>query len=97
MRYTGVEQRVVDEKTVVSTVKYPYIPESEQDYYVITTTGDRFDVLSFQFYGDTQYWWAIAASNPTVRKDTLFIEPGLQLRIPPISAILSRFEIENRL
>lgn len=97
MRYTGIEQRVVDGKTATGTVKYPYIPESQKDYYVITTTGDRFDVLSLQFYGDTQYWWAIAASNPVVRKDTLFIEPGLQLRIPPISTILSRFEIENRL
>jgi len=43
-RYNGIQERVVDDKTIVSTTKYPYIPESEQDYYVITTTGDRFDI-----------------------------------------------------
>ena len=96
-RYNNIQDRVVEDKTVVSTTRYPYIPESEQDYYVITTTGDRFDILSFQFYGDSKYWWAIAASNPSARKDTLFLEPGLQLRIPPISTILTQFEVENSL
>tara|TARA_R110000868_G_scaffold287917_1_gene548265 strand:+ start:157 stop:453 length:297 start_codon:yes stop_codon:yes gene_type:complete len=96
-RYTSIPQRTIENKATVSTVKYPFIPESEQDFYLITSMGDRFDILASQFYGDSKYWWAIASSNPTARRDTLLLEPGLQLRIPPIVAILSQFEIVNNL
>lgn len=96
-RYNNIQDRVIEGKVAVGTTRYPYITESEQDYYVITTIGDRFDILASQFYGDSKYWWAIAASNPSARKDTLYLEPGLQLRIPPISTILTQFEVENNL
>jgi len=79
-----------------ATVIYPYIAESETDYYVISTTGDRFDLLSQQFYKSTDYWWAIASANPNVRKDTLNIEPGLQIRIPyPLVRVLQTYENVN--
>ena len=60
----------------------PYIDRSEDDIYVITTYGDRLDLLSFQYYNDTTLWWIIAAANPELRKDSLYLEPGIQLRIP---------------
>lgn len=78
------------------TVIYPFVPEAESDYYVISTAGDRFDILSQQFYGSVDYWWAIASANPDVRKDTLFIEPGLQLRIPfPLTRVTQVYESLN--
>lgn len=80
-----------------ATVIYPLVPESETDYYVISSTGDRFDILSQQFYGSEDYWWAIASANPDVRKDTLFIEPGLQLRIPyPLTRVTQAYESLNK-
>lgn len=95
-RYSTVGTRLVEDKEIRRTVVYPEIPASEQDYYVITSTGDRFDILSKQFYNNQQYWWAIASANPNVRRDTLYLEPGLQLRIPPLSAILESYEQLNR-
>jgi nucleoid-associated protein YgaU len=60
---------------------YPEVPLSEDDFYVITTLGDRYDTLSSQFYKTSEYWWVIAAAN-TENRDTLAITPGTQLRIP---------------
>lgn len=94
-RYRAVESRVVESKQIRSTTIYPQIPASESDFYVITSVGDRFDILSQQFYSNQTYWWAIASANPQVRKDSLSIEPGLQLRIPPLSAILESYEQLN--
>lgn len=94
-RYREITQKVVDGKVIVSTTAYPESQNSEQDYYVITTTGDRFDILARQFYGDQQYWWVIASANANVRRDTMHIEPGVQLRIPPLLPILTNYQREN--
>lgn len=60
----------------------PNIPVNENDIYVITTVGDRLDLLAYNYYGDATMWWMIADANPTLSKGSLFLEAGLQLRIP---------------
>lgn len=60
---------------------YPDIPATEGDNYVITTLGDRFDILAANFYGDSTLWWVIPAANG-IPGDSIFPEPGIQLRIP---------------
>jgi len=60
---------------------YPNIPLSDQDYYVISTGGDRYDTLAQQFYSDYSLWWIIAMANNSERA-SLIVEPGIQLRIP---------------
>ena len=60
---------------------YPEIPLNQEDYYVITTAGDRYDTLALQFYGDDKLWWIIASAN-TYQQSGLMITPGVQLRIP---------------
>jgi len=60
---------------------YPDIPLSDQDYYVISTGGDRYDNLAQQFYSDHTLWWIIAMANNSERA-SLIVEPGIQLRIP---------------
>lgn len=60
---------------------YPDIPLSNNDSYVITVMGDRLDLLALDFYGDTGYWWVIAAAN-SLPGDSLFPPPGMQLRLP---------------
>jgi len=64
-----------------TTVLYPEIPLSENDYYVISTVEDRYDVLADKFYGDYTLWWIIAAANNS-QKASIVLEPGVQLRIP---------------
>ena len=77
---------------------YPDIPTTSEDTYVITTVGDRYDTLAYSFYGDVSLWWIIASANTSTR-DSLVIEPGIQLRIPanPSKIVLDfeRFN-ENR-
>jgi len=94
-RYEDIPVRNVGDKPYRGATIYPEVPASEQDYYVVASVGDRFDILSKQFYGDQQYWWVIASANPKVRRDTMYIEPGLQLRIPPLRAILNSYEQLN--
>jgi hypothetical protein len=60
---------------------YPDIPIKEGDSYVITTLGDRLDLLALDFYSDTTDWWIIASANG-LPGDSLYPPIGMQLRIP---------------
>lgn len=70
-----------DGRRYYKNVIYPEIPLHEDDIYVITTGGDRYDVLAQQFYKDSSLWWVIATAN-TSNMDSLVVEQGIQLRIP---------------
>ena len=78
-------------------LKYPEIPFSIDDLYIVTTTGDRLDLLANQFYGDVRLWWIITSANMNViRRDSFSLNAGLELRIPTdISNILDKFEELN--
>jgi hypothetical protein len=54
------------------TTKYPVIPLSSSDIYVITQEGDRFDQLALQYYGDSSLWWVIACSNPGLKQNSYY-------------------------
>jgi hypothetical protein len=60
---------------------YPSIPKSIDDFYIISTVGDRYDTLALKFYGDSKLWWIIASAN-NMTKASLVTEPGIQIRIP---------------
>lgn len=60
----------------------PIIEKSVNDIYVITTIGDRLDLLAFKYFSDQDLWWIISAANPEIRKDSLYLDPGIQIRIP---------------
>ena len=66
--------------------KYPRIPLSVNDIYVITTIGDRFDLLAQQYYGDSSLWWVISSANENLPQNSLYIPVGTQLRIPSNSS-----------
>ena len=90
--------RTPDKKRYYKALKYPNIPLSINDIYVITTSGDRLDLLANQFYKDIRLWWIIANANPEiVRRDSFAIKPGLEIRIPTNTAqILDDFEQLNK-
>lgn len=80
------------------TVKYPEIPLSENDVYVITTVGDRLDLLAAQYYGDFSLYWIISTGNNNLQQNSLTIKPGTQIRIPAdISEAITRYNILNEL
>ena len=64
-------------------IEYPEIPVSSNDIYIKSKATDRLDLLANDYYGDVRYWWVISKANPDkVKRDSFFINPGLQIRIP---------------
>lgn len=68
-------------KRVFETILYPEILPADDDIYIITTDGDRLDLLAQRFYNDKTLWWVIAQANH-VGKGTMQLDPGIQIRIP---------------
>lgn len=74
------------------------IENNDDDIYVICTIGDRLDKLAFQYYQDSKLWWVIACCNPHIVPDSLYLEPGTQLRIVKnYQKILSQMKEDNLL
>jgi len=85
-------------KQIYATSRYPEIPLLENDIYVYTTQGDRYDVLALNYYGDSSLWWIIASANPNIDLMTLVIPEGVQIRIPGnFSRVVSEFNLINQL
>ena len=76
--------------------KYPTIPLSDTDIYVVTSTGDRYDLLATQYYRDQTLWWIISIANSLLPQNSIFIPIGTQLRIPlDINGILTSYNNLN--
>jgi len=85
-------------KQMYATSRYPEIPLSENDLYVYTSEGDRYDLLALQFYGDSSLWWVISAANPNIDLMTLVIPEGVQIRIPGnFASVVGEFNLINEL
>jgi len=77
-----------------SSTRYPEIPLSIDDSYIVTQYGDRLDNLAAQFYNDSTLWWIISYANPDLPKDSLYPPLGYQLRIPIFDVEILR-DLEN--
>ena len=79
-------------------IKYPPIPLSVDDIYIITTVGDRLDLLANQFYKDSELWWIISTANmDIIKRDSFALEAGLEIRIPANpSIIINNFKKLNK-
>lgn len=97
-RYSNIDRTLTDDgKRYYRNPIYPDIPLSEDDIYVITTIGDRYDTLALQFYSDSSLWWVIAMAN-TGERASLIPTPGQQLRIPADSTqAVQLYEQINRI
>ena len=92
----AIELDSENKRRYYNTLLDPEIPLQSDDIYVITTYGDRLDLLSWNYYSDASLWFIIAAANPGLRKDSLYLEPGIQLRIPRNSNnVLNLFKVQN--
>jgi hypothetical protein len=81
------------------STRYPELPHDVNDIYVITTEGDRLDLLAQQFYGDTNLYWIIASGNTDIiHQNSLFIPVGDEIRIPyNVSLAETLFNTINRI
>ena len=106
-RYLNIPKTKIDGKLVYVTSRYPEVPITSDDIYVYTVQGDRFDVLSLQYYGDQSLWWIISVANTAIAgtslpsdlpQDSLIIPEGSQIRIPAnYPGVVSSFKILNTL
>tara|TARA_R110001592_G_scaffold121308_2_gene326734 strand:+ start:351 stop:650 length:300 start_codon:yes stop_codon:yes gene_type:complete len=89
---------IYKEKRYFKNIKYPHIPFSSNDLYIITTVGDRLDNLANQFYKNVDYWWIITIANPgIIRRDSFNLKPNLEIRIPlDTETILNDFDNINK-
>ena len=97
-RYSKIPKRINDQGTqLYSTTKYPEVAFSDNDLYVVTEVGDRYDLLANQYYGDPTLWWAISSANYGSLQNSYYPPIGVQLRIPAnIQGLISNFESENQ-
>ena len=79
-------------------IEYPVIQEYPDDIFIVTRSTDRLDLLAFDYYKNSQLWWIISKANPDkIKRDSLFLDPGLQIRIPlDVENIYNDFERLNR-
>jgi phage tail protein X len=95
-RYQNIPITKIDKKRVYQTTRYPEIPLSENDIYVYTIQGDRFDVLAQQYYSDSSLWWVISIANDNLSQNSLVIPEGLQIRIPAnIAEVINLYKQAN--
>lgn len=86
----------INNKKYYKDIKYPRIPLSTDDIYVITTIGDRFDLLSLDYYGDPSLWKIISTANESLPQNSIYPPVGVQIRIPSnYSEILINFKTLN--
>ena len=78
-RHDSTDVKRKNGKQSYNTTIFPKAKERNDDIYVITQSGDRLDLLAFQFYGDPSFWWHIANSNGL---NTMNVKAGTRLRIP---------------
>jgi hypothetical protein len=96
-RYQNIQQ--IKQNNVSTTYYvnniYPDVPYSDSDIYVITTSGDRLDLLANDIYKDASLWWIIASANG-LPGDSLVPPIGGQLRIPiDIQSIINKYNSIN--
>ena len=97
-RLTSIKTLRTKGKRFYKPIRYPIIPLSINDVYIVTTSGDRLDLLANTFYNDIRLWWIISIANrDIIKRDSYGLIPGLEIRIPQDTQnILSDFEELNK-
>lgn len=104
-RYQDIPQTKIQGNRAYVTSRYPEVPLSEDDIYVYSSQGDRFDTLANQFYGDSSLWWIISIANTNnagtaistnLPQNSLIIPEGIQIRIPSdYVSVIRNFNLIN--
>jgi hypothetical protein len=98
-RYSNIQILKSNTNSVryIKAPKYPDIPFSDQDIYIETVYGDRLDLIAYDYYKSTDYYWVLMVAN-NLPGDSIFLTPGVQLRIPAdLDNIIADYETLNGL
>jgi len=74
-------------------VPFIKIPVRSSDYYVYYEAGKtRLDLLSYQYYGNSNYDWLIMQANPEYGSLEYKIPNGAKIRVPyPLDIVISGY------
>ena len=78
-RYDNINKIKDKGITRIGTSYLPKVDEENSDVLLISTEGDRCDLLAQEYYGTTELWWYFASVNNLKSNN---IEAGTQLRVP---------------
>jgi len=87
LRYQQISDILKDKdgKRYYSSLRYPVMEYRDSDIYIYSKRLMRLDLLAYRYYGDVTLWPIIARAND-LGKGTLFLPPGIRIRIPyPLS------------
>jgi hypothetical protein len=85
-----------DGKRVFKTTRYPKIPITINDIYIVANETDYLDSLAYKYYRDNTLWWIIAQANGI--GGTLKAPTGVRIRIPQnVNNIILNFRRENNI
>ncbi len=93
-----IKKDLITKNRYFKNIEYPSIPVDISDIYIISRYGDRLDQMAFDFYQNSNLWWIISRANPEkIKRDSFFITPGKQIRIPQdINPILEKYKKLNK-
>ena len=83
-------------KNILST-NITRINLSADDIYIRITSPQRIDILAYEFYGDVEKWYIIAAAN-NLGRGSLWIPSDAVIRIPQgndIDSYIRKINIER--
>tara|TARA_R110000824_G_scaffold350263_2_gene537188 strand:+ start:471 stop:812 length:342 start_codon:yes stop_codon:yes gene_type:complete len=84
-------------KRMYTEIKYPDVPLSENDAYILCNNTDRYDKLAQTYYGDSSLWWVISIANNASSQDSLFPPLDAYIRIPGNYVdVITKFNILNK-
>ena len=98
LRYIEIKRDQTTNNRYYKNIEYPEIPLSPNDSYIISKSTDRLDLLANDYYNDSRLWWIISKANPgKISRDSLFLNPGIQIRIPTdVEQIYKDYENLNK-
>ena len=62
-RYDKIRKVTKNRVSRIGTSYLPEFAESNSDILLISTHGDRCDLIATEYYGDPSFWWYIASVN----------------------------------
>jgi hypothetical protein len=77
----GAITTYISRRPAVPAVGVQVDPRGATYSYKIVVEGDRLDLMAYDYYGDSRYWWILADLNPQI-DSVLPLIPGTVMRVP---------------
>jgi hypothetical protein len=75
-------------KGYLDVINFRDFPKEDDDV-IFTITKDyeyRPDLLAYDIYKDSNFWWVFSVRNPSILKDPIFdLEAGVSIHLPKIT------------